>query len=130
MNTNGNEGELSQQQEMLRQSYFWLKMVEGWQREMSRARLNDEVVKAFPELCAEVKRTTVELSRLTVKLDELHKQIGTFAVNLMNADDIDPERMLSYSLLHEQLNREGEKFRELLSVLIKLNKLSKERILC
>ena len=115
---------------MLRQSYFWLKMVEGWQREMSRARLNDEVVKAFPELCGEVKRTTGELSRLTVKLDELHKQIGTFAVNLMNADDIDPERMLSYSLLHEQLNREGEKFRELLSVLIKLNKLSKERILC
>lgn len=115
---------------LLEQSAFWLKVVNGWKREIGRVMEKSEEVKASPEITAEVAKTAGELSLFAENLDELCTQIGWHQLNLPVAENRDMEWKQTHLFLTERMSTEGEKFRNLLSEMFKLDKAAYKRFLC
>lgn len=116
--------------EVMQQAGFWLKVVDGWKREINKVVTKSEDVVASAEITAEVARTAGELSVLSEKLDELSSQIIAHKVNLHDAELTLTEHDTTHSLLAERLYRESRKFRDLLSEMFKLNQAAYKRFLC
>ncbi len=112
----------------LEQTRFWLKIVDGWKREISRVVEKSERVDASPEVTAEVARTAGELSVFADQLEELYTQIGYHKLQLPS--DISPDWKSQHEDLSDKLHSNGEKFRNLLTEMSRLDKAAYRRFLC
>ncbi len=112
------------------QAGFWLKLVNGWKREISKVVERSAEVAASSEVTAEVARIAGELSELADNLDELSRQIDSHQLHLPCADSNQSEWKYTHSLLNERMNHEGEKIKTLLSEMSKLDKSAYKRFLC
>lgn len=129
MNLNGNAAAAGQRPEVLKQTDFWLKIVNGWKREIGNVMQKSEDVNASPQVTADVARTAGELSVFAEKLDELYTQIDHHQLNLPAADQQE-EWTQTHFFLSERLNTESRKLRDLLSEMFKLDKAAYKRFLC
>lgn len=112
------------------QAGFWLKVLNGWKREIKEVVERSTHVAASSEVTAEVARTAGQLSLLVENLDELSTQIRSHQLNLPYADSNKSEWKFTHSLLNERMYSEGEKIRNLLSEMFKLDKSAYKRFLC
>jgi len=113
---------------VIEQTGFWLKIVDGWKREIDRVVEKSESVDASPEITAEVAKTAGELSVLAEQLEDLSALIGCHKSQI--PVEVEPDWKNRHEYLNEKLLTEGQKFRTLLSEMFKLDKAAYRRFLC
>jgi hypothetical protein len=113
---------------VLEQTGFWLKIVEGWKREIGRVVERSEKVNASPEVTAKVALTAGELSVFADQLEELYNQIGYLKLQIPSEES--DEKHVNYYDVNRKLHSEGQRFRDLLSEMFKLDKAAYRRFLC
>lgn len=112
------------------QAAFWLKVLSGWKREINEVVERSTHVAASSEVTAEVAKTAGRLSELVENLDELSTLIQHHQLNLPYADSNNSDWKYTHSLLNERMYSEGEKIRNLLSEMFKLDQSAYKRFLC
>lgn len=110
------------------QTGFWLQIVDGWKREINRVVEKSEGVNGSPEVTAEVARIAGELSVLADQLDELYTLIGYHSLQITS--ETEPQWKSQYADLSAKLHSNGEKFRNLLSEMFRLDKAAYRKFLC
>lgn len=116
------------------QSCFWMTLVMGWKREIGRVVAKSEAVNASPEVTAEVALMAGELMVLAEQLESLYAEIDCHKVNFPVANEEPDDAVVQWNHQHihlyEKLRTEGERLRNLLNEMFRLDKAAYRRFLC
>ena len=115
---------------LLEQTQFWLKIMDGWKREIGRVMQRSELVNASPAVTAEVARTAGELSMFAEQLNDLYTEIDYHKLQLPGSETQEKSWRKEHEYLYRKLGRRGEQFRGLLTAMFRLDKEAYRRFLC
>src|SRR5687768_15822888 len=95
---------------LLEQTRFWLKIMDGWKREIGRVMKRAELVNASPSVTAEVARTAGELSSFAEQLNDLYTEIDYHKMQLPGSESQERSWKKEHDYLYRKLDRRGEQF--------------------